>query len=1009
MRSALLTGLLLTLCAGNVPAGGWPTYRGDAARSGGTAQKLPAKLNLRWTYKAAHPPSPAWPGDGRMTFDRAFHVVSDGTSVYFGSSSDCKIYALDAASGKQRWSFFTGAPVRFAPALWKDPSAGSGGTRVLAVSDDGYLYCLAAGDGRLVWKKRPAPSGRKILGNGRMISKWPARGGPVVVGDVVYFGAGIWPTEGVYLCALKASDGTSVWINDKTGSLRMNQPHGARAKSGVSIQGYLAASGDKLLTPAGRGPYACFDLKAGKLLYHHLGSGWSYGAFGPTVGGSQIVAAGTTVFHGSLWACTLENGKGYRFRKSGLRSATVAAGAKRIYFWNGKGVTGIDRAKPFNVTTTGDKRKRKVAALNEVWKADLAAGRKESLIVTAGKIVLGGVGEVSILDIATRKQGWTAKLEGTAYGLAVAGGRLFVSTDQGHIYCFGADGGGAAVIAEKPVASPYPANAAFAAAAVEILKKTGVSEGYCLDLGCGDGRLAYELAKRSKLHVIGIEKDSAMVAAARRKLAAAGLYGARVTIFQGDPGKTELPNYFADLVVSASGAVSEKEALRCARPYGGILCSGKPGAMKKSVRGPLKGAGSWTHQYADTGNTSCSGDELLKGPLSVLWFTASVQKMPSRHGRAPAPLFANGLMFVQGLNDVRAVNAYNGRVTWRYEIKGIGKPWNSNPKIPGVAASGSNICTDGKSVYVAVADRCLRLDAATGKKLGEFKTPVGRSVPTTAWAYVACEGGLLFGMGVGLKGEKRPSTHRRALRSKSLFALDAKSGALKWHHQAKHEIRQSAVAVGGGSVYLIDRPGPDLKGWSRKNKAGPKHPSGILVALDSATGRERWRKREDIYGTVLALDAKKETLMMCYQASLYLYIRQDVGGRFAAFKTKDGELLHDTAAKYATRPMIVGGMVYSSTGAWELATGKAVKDRAFRKSYGCGVLAAGKHILAFRSGCLGYYDLTRKAGTESFGGIRPGCWLNAIPAAGLLLVPDYSAGCACSYQMKANVALEPGK
>ncbi|MHC4913990.1 MAG: outer membrane protein assembly factor BamB family protein [Planctomycetota bacterium] len=995
MKSGLVTGLVLTLAAVSAPAAEWPTYRGDAARSGYTAEVLPAKPRPRWTYKPAHPPTPAWPDEKRMAFDRAHHVVCDGKSVYFGNSTDCKVYALDAATGRERWSFFTDGPVRFAPALWKD--------RLFATSDDGYLYCLAKTDGKLVWKKRPSPSGRKVLGNGRVISKWPARGGPVVVDDVVYFGAGIWPTDGTYLCALRAADGTPVWIKDKIGSLSMHQPHGARARSGVSIQGYLAVSGDKLLTPAGRGPYACFDLSSGKLLYHHLGSGWSYGAFGPTVGGSQIVAADPLVFHGGLWVCQLAGGKGSRFRDSGLQAGTVAIGPKRVYFWSGKALVGIDRAKPFNETGTG---KKKELSLNEVWRAELGEARKESLILAGGAAVLGGVGEVSAVDIAAKKTSWTAKVEGTAYGLAVAGGRLFVSTDAGHVYCFGEDGG-SPVVRGVPATGTRPAGGPPAVAAGEILKLGGVREGYCLLLGCGDGRLASELARITKLRIIGVEKDAARVAAARKMLSAAGLYGSRVTVLQGDPTKTDLPNCFADLVVSPSGAVPQKEALRCARPYGGVICLGKPGVMKKTVRGPLKGAGEWTHQYADAGNSGCSRDEIVRGPLSVLWFTAPVLKMPSRHGRSPAPLAAAGRLFVQGLDEIVAVDAYNGRLLWRCPSKGIGAPWNSNPKIPGVAASGSNICTDGSSVYVAVEDRCLRLDAASGKKLAEFKAPAGKAGPPARWTYVACEDEMLFGMGAGYGGEKVPRTHRSALRSKSLFALDAKTGKLKWHFQAEHGIRQSAVAVGGGSVYLIDRPGPDFTGWSRKSKTPPKHPRGSLVALEADTGRAKWRRKENIYGTTLALDEKRQTLVMFYQASMSLYVYQDVGGRFAAFRAEDGSLLHDSAAKYATRPVIVGDRMHSNSGAWDLATGKAREEWSFRKSYGCGVLAAGKHILAFRSGCVGYYDLDRKAGTENFGGVRPGCWLNTIPAGGLLLVPDYSAGCNCSYQMRANVALEP--
>ncbi len=68
-------------------------------------------------------------------------------------------------------------------------------------SDDGYLYCLAERDGRLLWKHRGGPSDRKVLGNERMISLWPARGGPVVADGTVYYAAGIWPFMGIFLHA----------------------------------------------------------------------------------------------------------------------------------------------------------------------------------------------------------------------------------------------------------------------------------------------------------------------------------------------------------------------------------------------------------------------------------------------------------------------------------------------------------------------------------------------------------------------------------------------------------------------------------------------------------------------------------------------------------------------------------------------------------------------------------------------------------------------------------------
>ena len=182
-----LSSVMIVAALWEVRAGDWPTYRADAARTGYTAESLPAALSLAWTFESRHGPKPAWPTRTRQRFDVAYQPVIAGQSLYFGSSADGKVYALDVAHGGLRWEFFTGGPVRFAPAVWRD--------RVLAASDDGYLYCLAAADGRLIWKQRGGPRPDMLLGNDRMVSRWPARGGPVIADDLVYFAAGIWPSE----------------------------------------------------------------------------------------------------------------------------------------------------------------------------------------------------------------------------------------------------------------------------------------------------------------------------------------------------------------------------------------------------------------------------------------------------------------------------------------------------------------------------------------------------------------------------------------------------------------------------------------------------------------------------------------------------------------------------------------------------------------------------------------------------------------------------------------------
>ena len=64
-------------------------------------------------------------------------------------------------------------------------------------------------------------------------------------------------------------------------------------------------------------------------------------------------------------------------------------------------------------------------------------------------------------------------------------------------------------------------------------------------------------------------------------------------------------------------------------------------------------------------------------------------------------------------------------------------------------------------------------------------------------------------------------------------------------------------------------------------------------------------------------------------------------------------------------------------------------------------------MLFFRSKYTAYYDLNDDSGTRHFAGHRLGCWINAIPANGLLLIPEASAGCACLFSLTATVAFEP--
>jgi outer membrane protein assembly factor BamB len=161
-------------------------WRYDAARTAASPEPLPAPLLLQWVRELPIP-RPTY-REARLQFDAGYEPVVLGKTMFVASSQTESVLALETDTGNERWEFFAEGPIRLAPAAWQN--------RFYFGSDDGYFYCVDAENGQLVWKFQGVPSGRKVLGNGRMISLWPIRGGAVIHEGRVYFAAGVWPLEG---------------------------------------------------------------------------------------------------------------------------------------------------------------------------------------------------------------------------------------------------------------------------------------------------------------------------------------------------------------------------------------------------------------------------------------------------------------------------------------------------------------------------------------------------------------------------------------------------------------------------------------------------------------------------------------------------------------------------------------------------------------------------------------------------------------------------------------------
>ena len=95
----------------------------------------------------------------------------------------------------------------------------------------------------------------------------------------------------------------------------------------------------------------------------------------------------------------------------------------------------------------------------------------------AGNLLFaGGKGFVAAVDRESGKEVWSDSVEGCAVGLVVTGGRLFVSTDTGPIYCYKEGTGTKARDIKATVnTSPYSGGKDIKAAADEIIKQTTLS------------------------------------------------------------------------------------------------------------------------------------------------------------------------------------------------------------------------------------------------------------------------------------------------------------------------------------------------------------------------------------------------------------------------------------------------------------------------------------------------------------------------------------------------------
>jgi outer membrane protein assembly factor BamB len=441
----------------------------------------------------------------------------------------------------------------------------------------------------------------------------------VLVDGVIYCVAGIFPLEGICVCAVDAASGRVLWTNDEH-SFRFSA---MGASYGPVALGHMAVGGDVLILPGVASMPARFDRRTGRLFpwggaddsYRHwtcevavLGEDFMAGhvSFGLTDGRPKhrsysnaqadarrrapVVADGMIYGVQDGWA------GGYRLDQYLSKEERRGHGVKWPDYmpaWRAK----VELGSPFPWEPGGPPGRTwranqmhikagpwLIASGSELLPAEELARRAKHVEREPGPYHLGTGAVIALMPPREGRSDpeivWSAAVDGDVTGVIAADGKLFAATAAGTLFCFGA-AKGEPVRHDLPV--PPPPDAAAAALVAKLIGAAGMADGYGLVLGVGDGRLVEALAGDPRRQVIAVDADAAKLQDLTRRWDARGLLGSRVTPVVADPLEVDLPLHFAPWVTTGDGpaAVSRgaafvARAYRCVRPYGGVLAV--PGA-----------------------------------------------------------------------------------------------------------------------------------------------------------------------------------------------------------------------------------------------------------------------------------------------------------------------------------------------------------------------------------------------------------------------------------------------
>ena len=395
-----------------------------------------------------------------------------------------------------------------------------------------------------------------------------------------------------------------------------------------------------------------------------------------------------------------------------------------------------------------------------------------------------------------------------------------------------------------------------------LVKNSGVRDGLVVVLGCDDPALPIGIAKTRPFLVHCLDADATKVAAARKAIQDAGLYG-RVSVQQWDREWLPYASSLANLVVvRCAMRDAGPELLRVLAPRGVALFSGKSDMSDMSdmsdVSDEVKldgwrawakavppGIDDWTHFLHGPDNNPVANDTLVAQPRELRWIAgprwawsheefASVSAVVSSKGRIFYIQDEAPLATIRFPGDWRLVarDAFNGLKLWSKPVK----PWNDHLRHfrSGPAHLARRLVADGDRVFVTLGldAPVTELNAATGDLVRTFKgTEHAEEIVfdgKTLYLVVGTSEAKRSGGGLFQRGEPKPSADR------FIAAIDADSGKELWRMSGKATAEgyntPAEIFVVGDTAWVKDVPsdGYNLRTGAPKSITGKGAAVGMM-------------------------------------------------------------------------------------------------------------------------------------------------------------------------------------